>query len=103
MSWPSVCNRSRLGTTKLVVPMTIRRRGLVTRPPVLRKLPEDHVAAQGGEVIHEEDAVEMVDLVLQAAGEKPVGLDLVLHALAIEIAHTDGYRAGDFRELAGQA
>lgn len=38
-------------------------------------------------MIDEENAVEMVNLVLQAGGEQPVRLDLLLLAIEVEIAH----------------
>ena len=35
-------------------------------------------------MIDEQDAVEVIDLVLQAGGEQPVGLDFVRRALEVE-------------------
>ena len=49
---------------------------------LLGELAQHHVALQRREVIDEQHAVQMVDLVLQAGGEQPVGLDLPLHALS---------------------
>src|SRR5262245_65970199 len=42
----------------------------------LQELAQDHVALEGGDAIDEQDAVEMVHLVLHAGGEEPVGLQL---------------------------
>src|SRR5690606_32917249 len=53
----------------------------------LGELPHHTVALELGQVIDEENAVEMVNLVLQAGGEQPVRLDLLLLAIEVEIAH----------------
>ena len=45
------------------------------------------VALQPREVIDEQHAVEMVDLVLEADGEQAVGLQFLRLAVAIEVAH----------------
>jgi hypothetical protein len=53
-------------------------------------------------VIDEQYAVEMVDLMLQAGGQQPVGLDLVPHAGVVVISHLDASRSGDVGVLTGQ-
>ena len=46
-------------------------------PLCLGKLAQDQGPLERGQVIDEEDAVQMVDLVLQAARQQAVGLDLL--------------------------
>src|SRR5438876_3914486 len=41
-----------------------------------RQPAQDHPTFEGGDMIDEQHAVEMVDLVLQAGGEEPLGVDL---------------------------
>src|SRR3954471_9429126 len=103
ISWPASISASRLGSTKSVVPMTTRRRLSGTQPPGLDQLAQDHVALQGGEMIDEQDAVEMVDLVLDAAGEQALRLELALQALLGQVAHLDLLRPCHVREVAGKA
>ena len=55
----------------------------------LGELAQDHSALQQGEMVDEQHAVEMVDLVLQAGREKPRGLDLADLVLVVEIAQAD--------------
>ena len=50
-------------------------------PPGLDQLAHDHVPLECGQVIDEQDAVEMVDLVLDAASEEAIGLEHPLLAL----------------------
>jgi hypothetical protein len=54
-------------------------------------------------MIHEQDPVQMIDLVLQAAGEQALGFDLLGLAAAVEVAHADPVGARDLAELLGQA
>src|ERR1700751_1814571 len=56
----------------------------------LRRLGEflEHaVALELGQVIDEQNAVQVIDFVLQAGGEEPIGLDLARLSLTIEISH----------------
>jgi hypothetical protein len=56
----------------------------------------DHpVALELGNVVDEENAIEMVDLVLQDGGEKALGQDLAFLALAVEGAGAHGRRPLD--------
>src|SRR5712691_9649668 len=59
----------------------------------LGELLEDAVALELGKVVDEQDAVEMVDLVLQAGGEEPIGLDLLRRTLEIEVFYLHLRRA----------
>ena len=55
---------------------------------LLRRLLESlhhHVALELGDVIDEQDAVGVVDLMLQTGGEQAGGLDLMRLALEVEI------------------
>ena len=54
-------------------------------------------------MVDEQDAVQVVDLVLQAAGEQTLGADLLGLAGAVEVAHPDLVGARDLAELLGQA
>ena len=59
---------------------------------------------QRREVVDEQDAVEMVDLVLHAAGEQALGLELALLAVLGQVSWTlHRLRPGHVGELAGQA
>src|SRR5580692_8776522 len=56
----------------------------------------DHpVALELRDVVDEENAIEMVDLVLQDGGEQALGQDLAFLALAVERAGTYGRRPLD--------
>src|SRR5688500_5267095 len=57
-----------------------------------QQLAQDDVALERGEVVDEQHAVEMVDLVLQAGGEQALRRDLPLLVLMVEIAHAAGSR-----------
>lgn len=46
-------------------------------------------------MVDEQDTVQMIDLVLQTGRQKSVGIDGLLIALPIEIAHRDGGRPFD--------
>src|SRR5262245_63506110 len=48
---------------------------------------EHAIALELGQVIDEQNAVQVIDFVLQAGSEKPIGLDLARLSLAIEIFH----------------
>src|SRR5665213_751357 len=98
MSWPCPCSSSSNGTEKSGVPMKIRRRGMSLRRASagrfseLRRLGvflDDAVALQLGDVVDEQHAVEMVDLVLDAGRQQTRCLDLMLFAVKIEIAEHD--------------
>src|SRR3984893_9286890 len=58
---------------------------------VLSEFPHDAVALQAGKMIDEQDAIQMVDLMLEARRQNAVRLDLLRAAIAIEItgAHAD--------------
>src|SRR5690606_8647260 len=59
--------------------------GLCAELCLLGELPDHHVALQLGQVVEEQAAVEMIDLVLQADGKHAVGLDLLRTAVAVEV------------------
>ena len=71
-------------------------------PLLLGQPAHDHVALQRRQVIDEQHAVEMVDLVLQAGGEQAVGLDLAPRAGLVQVAHLDPRRPRHVGVLAGQ-
>ncbi len=54
----------------------------------LGELAQDHVAFHQRDVIHERDAVGMVDLVLDAGGEQPGGLQFLRLSVLVEIWRT---------------
>src|ERR1043165_1977732 len=55
----------------------------------LLKLLQHAVTLQPGEIVHEQHAVEMVDLVLNAGGVEAVGVFLM--GLAVEIGEADAH------------
>src|SRR6185503_61867 len=61
----------------------------------LGDLPEDHLALEAGEVVDEEDAFEMVHLVLEADREQAGNLLFVRRALFVEPAGADAVRPVD--------
>ena len=61
----------------------------------LLELLHHHVALQLRDVVDEQHAVQMVDLVLQAGGEQAVGFDLLRLAVAVEILDPDRGRPLD--------
>src|SRR5688572_7666928 len=62
---------------------------LVIRCPLRRlgELLDNARALKPGDVVDEQHAVEVVDLVLDAAGQEPGGLELLLLAGEVEILH----------------
>src|SRR5258708_11925 len=107
MSWPSAASRCSVGTAKSGVPMKGRRGDMMVRPArglrlfrggLLRGLGEflgDAVALQLGQVIDEQLAVEMVDLMLHACREQADRLLFMRLALDIHIAEPHGRRPFD--------
>src|SRR5690349_10062867 len=92
MACPSACRRSSVGTVNGAVPMTTRWSG--TRAETsgagaagLGELAQDHVALERRDAVDEQHAVQVVDLVLEAAGQETLGRDLLLRPLKVEVAH----------------
>src|SRR5438477_12525053 len=112
---PDAISPSRIVAAKSGVPMKTRSSGRVAIDPHeqelsggqhaaalgLRELAQDHAALQRGDVIDEQNAVEMVDLVLQAGREQPPRLDLADFVLMVEIAQSDRGRALDIGIMLG--
>src|SRR3974390_949556 len=94
-----------VGTAKSGVPMKTRR---IQAPPLLAdvmrrylilsqclhglaalgRLPEfpyHHVALELGDIVDEQHAVGMIDLVLQAGGEQALGFNLMLLAVQVQV------------------
>src|SRR6476659_285165 len=86
MSWPSCASRASVGTAKSGVPMKTTRMAGSGRVALgrLGELLDHPVALQLRQVVDEQHAVELVDLVLDAGREQSAGLDLLL--LAVEVA-----------------
>ncbi len=57
----------------------------------------------GADAIDEQDAVEVIHLVLDGAGEKAVGVDDALAAVAVEAADREGFGTADGGMKAGDA
>src|SRR3546814_19656340 len=55
----------------------------------LQALAQDHVALQRRQVVDEENAVEVVHLMLDAGGQQALGVHLPDSVLAVEEAHAD--------------
>src|SRR4051812_41074834 len=99
MSWPCAWSSRKVGTENSGVPMKINRSGMspirvvVAKVRPLAKLGrlgeflDDAIALELGDVIDEQHAVEVVDLVLDAGGEQAPGFDLVRLAVEVEVAN----------------
>src|SRR3546814_3082638 len=59
----------------------------------LQQLAQDHVALQRCQVVDEENAVEMIHLMLDAGRQQPFRRQLADFVLAVEEAHADLRRA----------
>src|SRR5262245_10745642 len=94
---------SMAGSTNPVVPITTSRSRSGTGAAGLDQLAHDHVALERGQVVDEQDAVEMVELMLDAAGEQAFGFEQPLLAILGQVTDLNRLRAGDIGELAGQA
>ena len=66
------------------------------------ELAEDHSALDHGEMIYEQDAVEVFDLVLQASREQSLGLHLADFVLIVNKAQPDLCRPGNVGLVLGQ-
>ena len=58
----------------------------------LAELPQDDVALDRRDVVDEQDPVEVVDLVLNALGQQPVGVDLADLVFLVQVADADPRR-----------
>src|SRR5687768_2958315 len=79
-----------------------RRRTRAARAAILALLLEllaDARALELRQVVDEQLAVEMIDLVLNAHGEQPVGVELDLLAVAVQGTHADLLRARHLVEV----
>ncbi len=65
---------------------------------VLSEFPHDTVALQPGKMIDEQDAIQMVDLMLEASRQNVVRLDLLRAAIAIEVTGAHAGRPLDILE-----
>src|SRR6516225_5786020 len=63
----------------------------------LGELAQDHPTLDEGQVVNEQDPVEVFDFMLQASGKKPLGVHLADLVFLIQIAHSDLGRAGHIR------
>src|SRR5437764_9569856 len=68
----------------------------------LLQLAQDDAALQRRDVIDEQDAVQMIDLVLQASRQQALRLDFADLVLVVEIAQPDRRRALDIGIMLGQ-
>src|SRR5690348_5483696 len=68
----------------------------------LAEFAQDDAALQRRDMVDEQHAVEMVDLVLDAGGEQALGFELADLVLLVEIAQADGRRPLDIGILLGQ-
>src|SRR4051812_21600317 len=69
----------------------------------LQELAQDDVALQRREMIDEQDALEMIHLVLNTGREQTVGFELADLVLMVEVAHLDRGRPGHVGIVLGQA
>src|SRR5438105_295042 len=112
MSWPAEASAFRVGTENSGVPMKINRSGMLQpcvtfdrwrsrsfRRAQLRRLGKflgDAIALQFREIIDEQFAVEMIDLVLDAGREQAGRFFFVHLAVEIGVAEPHGRGALDF-------
>src|SRR5713226_3133627 len=116
MSCPASSSAARLGTAKSGVPMKARR-SLIAVPAKgsagsggrrcrealrLGELAQNDVALQRRDTVDEEDALEMIHLVLDDGGEQTLGRHLADLVLVIEIAHPDPGGSGHVGVVLGQ-
>src|SRR5215469_4567498 len=114
MLWPPSISAPRIVAAKAGVPMKTRSSPRleavvsIVRPPsgsgggcryfvalCLGELAQDHPPLQRGDVIDKEDAVEVVNLVLQASREQPLHFHFADLVLIVEVAQADLGRTGD--------
>src|SRR4029450_13418558 len=71
-SWPAATSASRLGTANAPLSRKTTRTRLLLPPPprLLAQLALHQVALQGGEPVDEQQAVDVIDLVAERAGEQ---------------------------------
>src|SRR5688500_11451072 len=80
-----------------------RRRSPFTGARQLADLADDEVLLQAAQPIDEHGAIEMIHLVLEAAGEQSRSLDDLLDTLAVESLEHRARRTGDRGVEAGHA
>src|SRR5580692_5358639 len=111
MSCPAWISAARLAAAKSGVPMKARRRRLTAPPSLhggeggflrLHQLAQDDVALESRQMVDEQDAVQMIHLMLDAGGERSFGRELPDLVLMVEIAHPDPGRADDVGVVLGQ-
>src|SRR5690348_17202734 len=78
------------------------RRVEPARPLHLPEPAQNDAALQGADVIDEENALEVIHLVLKTSREQPVGVQLLGRVVVIEVTHMDARRPLDFGELLGE-
>src|SRR5579863_866034 len=115
MSWPASSSAPRMRTAKSGVPRNATRslaggwgaiapsggnRRLETLG--LSELAQDDAALQRRNVVDEQHAVEVIDLVLDAGGEQALGIELADLVLLVEVAHAHRHRPFDVGILLGQ-
>src|SRR5487761_38500 len=115
MSWPTSSSASKMRTAKPGVPRNARRslaggwgaiapsggdRRLETLG--LAELAQDDVALQRRDVVDEQHAIEMIDLVLDAGSEEALGFEFADLVLLVEIAQADRHRTLNVGVLLGQ-
>src|SRR5438876_6785866 len=108
MSWPAAIRPARAARAKSGVPMKARRMadaGLDGNGVELFRLhqfAQDDIALEGGQMVDEENSVEVVHLVLDAGCQQTLGLALADLVLMIEIAHLYGPRPDHIGIMFGQ-
>src|SRR5690606_41891436 len=93
MWWPASAKARKVAAENSDLPMKTTRSAILDGKParrglVLGQLPElahHHVALELGDVVDEQHAVQVVDLVLEAGRHQPVGFQRPLLAVAVEI------------------
>src|SRR6516164_9091070 len=117
MPYPASTSAASMVAANAGVPMKTRPDGFLEGVAVIARLPrtralggrensaalclgelaQDHPTLDEGQVVNEQNPVEVFDLMLQASGEKPLGVHLADLVFLIQIAHSDLGRAGHIR------
>src|ERR1700759_4110463 len=98
MSWPWAISSASLGTAQSGVPMNASRSvisGAGLEFLGLGQLLDRHGALEPRQMVDEQDAVQVIHLMLQAGGQQAIGLQQLLVAVAVEIFAFDAGGAFD--------
>src|SRR6516165_4819510 len=122
MPYPASTSAASMVAANAGVPMKTRPDGFLEGVAVIARLPrtpalggrensaalclgefaQNHPTFDEGQVVDKQNSVEVFDLVLQASGEKPLGMQLTELVLLVQVAQSDLDRAGHVGIMLGQ-